>query len=818
MLLRVASVLLLFSGAHCEATDLLATEPVSSFVALGSVEAEPAPPQAPPQQPPQQQLVQPASPQQLVQQQPLPAQALPGTANQATLSQTQAKQPQPEAHPPVAAAPTAPQVAAPVPQPQVVAPQPVQQAAVQVQPQAAVSVAPQQVAAPVAQAVQSQPVAAPQQAQVATPVAQSQVVAPQPAQQVATLTQTQAKQPQPEALPPVPVAAASQQVAAPVAQPQVAAPPQVQQATPQAVSDQPQAAAPVAPQQLQQVATPVAQAAAPQQVATPVAQPQAVAAQPLQQAAQPQVAAQQSPPAQVATQQQQPSAPVQTAQVATAPVQAPSPEVAVPPVQPPQVAVVQEQPVAVATVQMPAAPVQAAATVVGPPPNQPLPIPVPVPAVQEQAAAPQPAAAAAPPVAEQAGDALQAQQPLTASSATVMRGSNRAQSADLEPIQGHPALGWQRPSWLSSNMAEVWQILQGLTFAMVVKALCMAGNVLVQVSPYPQVKRWENRGCTGEADPAPYVSIAFGGWQWCFYGMFAYLLTRRSGFLILVHSNFLGALLGTYYTVAFCRYCQDEAAKQNLQRYLSAVGGLALLQASSLFMLPAERALFLAGLVSSFCSFIGALSMLVVVPTVLRTQDSRMIPGPIITANLMSAMVWCLCGWMLADPLVTVPNVVSACSGTICLFLKIRYNEPEGKGFLEDIVRHQQLNYDSVPQKRRNSRAMAHHHAPSGTTDALPSTEPHVLSPAIPAALPRPPRLPRPSVPAMPPVLQPAKEAAPAPAGTPSSSWLEAVPESATASVEAPALATAVELPHEESRCLVVADDPTCSADTGGTF
>jgi len=403
------------------------------------------------------------------------------------------------------------------------------------------------------------------------------------------------------------------------------------------------------------------------------------------------------------------------------------------------------------------------------PPQPKVAPPVVVAPASAQVAEPQQVAqASAPQLVSPEGTAAQAADaapPLTASSATVMRGSSRAQSPDLEPIQGRSDLPWQRPTWLSTHMGEVWQIVQGLTFAMVIKALCMAGNVLVQVSPYPQVKRWETRQCTGEVDPAPYVSIAFGGWQWCFYGMFAYLLTRRSGFLILVHSNCLGAVLGTYYTVAFCRYCQDEAAKQNLQRYLSAVGGLVFLQASSLLMLPAERALFLAGLVSSFCSFIGALSMLVVVPTVLRTQDSRMIPGPIITANLMSAMVWCLCGWMLQDPLVTVPNVVSACSGTICLFLKIRYNEPEGKGFLEDILRHQQSNYDSVPQKRRNSRPMVHHQAPcpsdtaapppqpSCASDVLPSIEPEdlpscpspaePLSPTIPVALPRPPRLPR---------------------------------------------------------------------------
>jgi len=232
------------------------------------------------------------------------------------------------------------------------------------------------------------------------------------------------------------------------------------------------------------------------------------------------------------------------------------------------------------------------------------------------------------------------------------------------------AIWWLSVSSWSPTLARV---LAGISFAAVVKALCMAGNVLVQVSPFPQVKRWEHRRCTGEADAAPYVSIAFGGWQWCYYGMFAWLVTKRSGFLILVHSNFLGALLGTYYTFTFFRNCRNEESSNKLHRYLSAVGSLALLQVCAIMVLPAERALFLTGLVSSFCSFVGAISMMVTLPTVIRTQDSRSIPGPLVTAYFFSACVWCLCGWILADPLIMSPNIASCLASAACLYLKMKY-------------------------------------------------------------------------------------------------------------------------------------------------
>ncbi|CAE7728639.1 slv, partial [Symbiodinium pilosum] len=63
-------------------------------------------------------------------------------------------------------------------------------------------------------------------------------------------------------------------------------------------------------------------------------------------------------------------------------------------------------------------------------------------------------------------------------------------------------------------------------------------------------------------------------------------------------------------------------------------------------------------LISSFCSFIGAISILVSLPLVIRTRDSSSIPVPLVTANMISSLVWCICGWMLEDPLIAAPNIV----------------------------------------------------------------------------------------------------------------------------------------------------------------
>jgi uncharacterized protein with PQ loop repeat len=248
-----------------------------------------------------------------------------------------------------------------------------------------------------------------------------------------------------------------------------------------------------------------------------------------------------------------------------------------------------------------------------------------------------------------------------------------ATSFDPATIES-PSGSWSTPQWYMTQMTGLFT---GLTFTMFVKALCVTGNVLVQVSPFPSVRRWEMRGDTGEADAAPYVSIAFGGCQWCFYGLFAWLVTSRSGFLVLVHSNVLGAVLGTYYVTAFFRNCHNEEAHRTLQRYVSAVLALACLQVSALSVLPSERALFLIGVISSFCSFINATSVLVTVPAVIRTKDSRSIPGPYAIANCASSLCWSLCGYLLEDPCVMMPNIFSTCCAGASLVLKAVYPAKE---------------------------------------------------------------------------------------------------------------------------------------------
>mmetsp|Transcript_42038 Transcript_42038/g.121453 ORF Transcript_42038/g.121453 Transcript_42038/m.121453 type:complete len:515 (+) Transcript_42038:184-1728(+) len=207
------------------------------------------------------------------------------------------------------------------------------------------------------------------------------------------------------------------------------------------------------------------------------------------------------------------------------------------------------------------------------------------------------------------------------------------------------------------------------SFAFMIKALCMASNVIFQVSPFPQVMQFNKLGDTGEVDAAPLVSILYGGCQWCFYGTFAYVVTQKSGFLVLVYSNMLGAFLGFYYLWGFQRNCRNKQSLRNLEAYLRAASSVALMQLAAMMVLPRHKALFLCGLASCVCSVVGACSLLATMPKVIETKCSATINLPLVCVGLVSGMLWLTCGLLLMDAWIIVPNC--ACIVVNCATLSM---------------------------------------------------------------------------------------------------------------------------------------------------
>lgn len=342
----------------------------------------------------------------------------------------------------------------------------------------------------------------------------------------------------------------------------------------------------------------------------------------------------------------------ETPTVVTAPV-APQPVVA--PVAPAVVAA----PVVAAVAAPVAATIAAPVAVVVPP----------LPAVVATAPA-APAAVAVPAVAAAAPPAAVAPATITAPivastpiTAPVPESSVPAAPVATMPVEPEtpPAVG----GWHQALAA----VKLTITASFVLKALCIGSNIIYQASPLPTARAFAKNGDTGEADSAPLVSIAFSCTQFSFYGTFAFMATGKSGFLVLVYSNALGLIMGIYYVYAYMSNCHNLANLEKTWKYLRFIAACLLGQMISTCFLPTGKALLLVGLVSSTCSMVSAVSLVTTVPEVFRTRCSKSLPVAILVCGEVSGVLWMLCGLMLADVYIILPNVVCLIISTFALFL-----------------------------------------------------------------------------------------------------------------------------------------------------
>jgi uncharacterized protein with PQ loop repeat len=227
------------------------------------------------------------------------------------------------------------------------------------------------------------------------------------------------------------------------------------------------------------------------------------------------------------------------------------------------------------------------------------------------------------------------------------------------------ALGWF--AWIRMTMS----------MGFVVKSMCMLSNVFYQASPLPVVNAYSGKGDTGDADLAPFIALAFSGWQWCFYGTFAFVVTGKSGFLVLVYSNVVGATLGLYYVYSFICHCKNRGMIEKSTKYYYILFCLVVIQMTAIATMPGVKALFLSGIISSAWSTVTSCSLLVTVPTVYETKNSQSLPQPLLIMGLFSAMLWIVCGLMLWDPWITFPNTISICVCTYALHLCFKFPPKE---------------------------------------------------------------------------------------------------------------------------------------------
>jgi len=215
----------------------------------------------------------------------------------------------------------------------------------------------------------------------------------------------------------------------------------------------------------------------------------------------------------------------------------------------------------------------------------------------------------------------------------------------------------ERPWWYS----YLFDLLHSITCFVVLKAACMTSNLFFQVSPYSIVKKWASEGSTGQADAAPLVSICFGCCQWNFYGTFAWYVTGKTGFLVIVYANVIGMFLGAFYVTSFLRLCKCVTALTKIKFYFKVISCLVVVQIVAILLMPVQKALFFSGLVSSSCTIMGAVSPLTYVPMVYQSGSSSQLPRALVYSLFVSSVLWFSCGLILWDVCLYGPNFASTC-------------------------------------------------------------------------------------------------------------------------------------------------------------
>lgn len=288
-----------------------------------------------------------------------------------------------------------------------------------------------------------------------------------------------------------------------------------------------------------------------------------------------------------------------------------------------------------------------------------------------QLAATEPVAPAAPNQTQQAklpapkADVQMAVVPVTAT----------AKSAAPQALVSHS--GTDAGATASKKMSPTTQVAATFSLALIVKILCMLSNVACHVSPLPQVQQFHKLGDTGEADSTPLMSILYSGSQWVFYGNFAYCMTGKSGFLVLVYANITGAILGVYYVWGFQQNCRDQKALQQLQLYCRAAAFVFSLQFLAVWSLSFSSALFFSGLMASLSSIIGACSLCSTLPKVIKTQCSASINLELLIVGICSSMLWVSCGVMLWDAWILLPTLFGLVIQLACGFFVLLFPREE---------------------------------------------------------------------------------------------------------------------------------------------
>jgi len=195
----------------------------------------------------------------------------------------------------------------------------------------------------------------------------------------------------------------------------------------------------------------------------------------------------------------------------------------------------------------------------------------------------------------------------------------------------------------SSLNSEVW-----------LKIFAIGSNILLQLSPMRLITEIQVRQSTGNLSPFPLIALTACGFQWSFYGYFAWSVMDNPGFLMLVYANILGFVLGIFYMQIFAKFSVLDTWKTHAFSWSIFL----LIEVIICHSLPqVSTALLLSGGISAMLSVFVSASPLATVPDIIAKKDLSSMPVDMVFASLLSSVLWLACGYLLRDPWAWVPNM-----------------------------------------------------------------------------------------------------------------------------------------------------------------
>merc|ERR1719502_2382859 len=125
-------------------------------------------------------------------------------------------------------------------------------------------------------------------------------------------------------------------------------------------------------------------------------------------------------------------------------------------------------------------------------------------------------------------------------------------------MQGEEFRQGEQPGLPEEPEGRIHHMLRLMSFSFLLKAGAICSSVLLTLSPLRAVWKMQEADETLTYPPFTFFCVAACGLQWCMYGSFAFLVTNNYGFLILVYSNILGVIMGTYYCYTYYSVCKCE--------------------------------------------------------------------------------------------------------------------------------------------------------------------------------------------------------------------------------------------------------------------